>query len=97
MKYVTIPTNTDTLIYEGPQSADGGRVERQKRVTTVKITKNVDVATVTFGTVDSDGTFVAFKDGVVTEDSLINHSAGVQLWVNTSGIGSNPVEIGVST
>lgn len=94
MKILEIATNTNTLIYEGAQ--DTGRPQRQKRSTTVVILKNLDSATITFGTKDSSGAFVAFPDGTITEGSVINNGSGMPLWVNTTGITSNAVEIGVS-
>jgi hypothetical protein len=94
MKIVTIDADGDTLITEGSQ--DSGRIQRQKGKTTVVISKNIDGATVTFGTVDSDGTFVSFPDGTITDGSVINHGAGCDLYVQVSGITANSVEIKVS-
>ena len=94
MKLLTITEDGNTLIYDGKQ--DDGRLQRQKGATTVVITKNIDVAVVTFGTVDSSDVFVAFPGGIVTEGSKINHGAGMDLYVNVVGITANSVEIKVS-
>jgi len=95
MKTITIVADGSVLIREGKQ--DLGRKHIQKESTSVYITKNIDVATVTFGTVDSDGTFSAFPDGAISASSKINHGPNIELWVTVSGITSNPVEIRTSS
>lgn len=68
---------------------------RRKDKTSVQILKNPDSATITFGAKDSDGAFVAYEEGAISTDDVLNHGEGALLMVRLSGI-STLVEIGLS-
>lgn len=67
-----------------------------KDKTTVVVISNIDAATITFGLVNDLGAFLAFADGAITSDAVINHGPGAKLMVRISGISSNLVKIGLS-
>lgn len=96
MGYLTIDSDSTVLIYDGDIPDDGKRPDRQATSTTVMITSNDDSATVQAGTKSSGGTFKAFPDGVILEGNVINHGVSTRLWLNISGITSNPVELWIS-
>jgi len=72
-----------------------GNVKHQDK-TTVVVISNPDSATITFGIADDSGNFLAFADGVITSDAVINHGPGAKLMVRIGSISTNPVKIGLS-
>ena len=72
-----------------------GNVEYKDK-TTVIIVSNIDVATITFGIANENGSFLAYADGAITSDAVVNHGAGSKLMVRISGVSTNPVKIGLS-
>jgi len=67
---------------------------RKHETTTVVVTENADIATLTFGYIDSDNAFKAFPNGVITDGAVIHHGCSCKLAVNIAGITANPVTIG---
>lgn len=69
---------------------------RRRFRSTVLIQSNLDGATVALGRLNSAGTFVQFPDGTITNGSVVNHGSAIALYINFTGIGSNPVVIEIS-
>lgn len=90
MEFISYVSNGD---YSIPPMK--GNVEHGEK-TTVIITENLDSAVVIFGIKDQDEDFLAFADGTITSDAVINHGPGAKLMVRISGISTNPVKIGLS-
>lgn len=65
---------------------DGEDIFRRVERTSVIIISNPDPATITFGIADGDGNFVAYADGAITEDTVINHGFGVDLMARVAGL-----------
>lgn len=82
MPVFTITSNDDHILTDNNYQSN----VRFNEKSTVVITKNPDPATVVFGTFDSAGLFVAFKDGIITEDDVINHGKGAVLVAQVSSL-----------
>lgn len=89
MEVKTITTNGDHKL---PERIN---VNRPFERTSVIILYNPDPATITFGVEDDEGNFVGYTNGIVTDDSVINHGYGASLMVRISGL-STYLKIGLS-
>ena len=74
--------------------ADANLAVSHARKTTIVIIENSASATVTIGIVSEDGDFVAFANGLITDDGTFNHGRGAKLAALVADIADDSVTIG---